>query len=274
MLNNRGLVILSVGLLLAAAENTAVAQGLIFSLPDDGQGVEYEGIVTYTTVRADIDEGKETIVKNRELSIKSVGRTDAEFDGVMQPCRWIEIKIVTGTAGEAGIDPGPVGSRIYSILVPESKVISTAADADGIPNITLPIVKGYRRTGEATRREIKSKAISFYPTICQLMNYPEQEVIAESATPVTKSPDQFTARHLKGRMVMERPESRSTNEAEYWVSTEVPFGLARWEVTVTREMKESTAPRDDFKEVTTTTCEMSVRRLIPVAERELIIPDE
>lgn len=255
------------------AAGQASAQGLIFSLPEDGKGVEYEGTITYTTVRADIDEGRETITKAREMSIKSVGKTEAEFNGQMQPCRWIEIKIVTGTAGEGGIDPGPVGSRIYSVLVPESKIISTATDADSIPNITLPIVKGYRRSGEAQRRDIKSKAISFYPTICQLVNYPEPEVVAEAETPETKSPDQFTARHLKGRMVMERPESRSTNEGHFWVSEGVPFGLARWEVTVTREQKESTASRDDFKEVTTTTSEMSVRKLIPNAEPELIIPD-
>lgn len=258
---------------ICGAHQQAYAQGLIFSLPDDGQGVEYEGTITYTTIRPDIDEGKVSITKNREMVIKSVGREDAEFDGQVQPCRWIEIKVVTGTAGEAGIDPGPVGSRIYLVLVPESKIISTAADADDIPNIVLPIVKGYRRSGEASVRPITSKAISFYPTICQLANYPDPEVVAESETPTTKSTSTFTARHLKGRLVMERTESRSTNEAHLWVSGEVPFGLARWEVTVTREQKESTAPRSDFKEVTTTTCEMSVRKLVPIAEQELVIPN-
>lgn len=253
----------------------ASAQGLIFNLPEDGTGVEYEGEIVYVTVRTDIAEGKETITKAREMSIKSVGREDADFDGTVQPCRWIEIKVVTGNAGEAGIDPGPVGSRIYKVLIPESKIIATPADADSIPNVVLPIVRGYRRSGEAEVRPITSEAISFYPTICQLMNYPDPEVVAATETPQTKATNMsFNARHLKGRLVMERTESRSTNEAHFWVTDEVPFGLARWEVSVTREQKESTAPRDSFQEVSTTTSTMSVRRLLQIAESELIIPQQ
>ncbi|MEQ9408402.1 MAG: hypothetical protein RIK87_11775 [Fuerstiella sp.] len=252
---------------------TAGAQGLIFNLPEDGTGVEYEGEITYVTVRTDIAAGKESITKAREMSIKSVGREDAEFEGQIQPCRWIEIKVITGTAGEAGIDPGPVGSRIYKVLVPESKILATAVDADLIPNIMLPVVRGYRRSGEAQVRPLKSSAIAFYPTICQLLNYPEPELIAASETPQTKATNMsFNAKHLKGRVVMERTESRSTNEAHFWITDEVPFGLARWEVTVTREQKESTAPRDSFQEVVTTSSTMSVRRLLPIAESELIIP--
>ena len=125
---------------------TLYAQGLIFNLPQDGTGVEYEGEIAYTTVRPDLAEGKETITKARELSIKSVGRENAEWDGQVQPCRWIEIKVNTGNAGEAGIDPGPVGSRIYKVLVPESKILNASSDNNGIPNIMLPIVKGYRRS--------------------------------------------------------------------------------------------------------------------------------
>ncbi|GAB5441112.1 MAG: hypothetical protein Fues2KO_14610 [Fuerstiella sp.] len=252
---------------------SADAQGLIFSLPQDGTGVEYEGEISYVTVRADIAEGKETITKARELSIKSVGQEMAEFEGQTQPCRWIEIKVTTGTAGEGGIDPGPVGSRIYKLLVPESKVLDAAADADGIPNITLPIVKGWRRSGEAGVRAMNSAAFSFYPTICQLAHYPDPEVVAPVETPSLKATDlSVSAKHMKGRIVVERPESRSTNEAHFWVSDQVPFGLARWEVTVTREQKESTATRDKFLEVATTTSTMSVRRILNTAESELQVP--
>ncbi|APZ92209.1 hypothetical protein [Fuerstiella marisgermanici] len=252
---------------------TLYAQGLIFNLPQDGTGVEYEGEIAYTTVRPDLAEGKETITKARELSIKSVGRENAEWDGQVQPCRWIEIKVNTGNAGEAGIDPGPVGSRIYKVLVPESKILNASSDNNGIPNIMLPIVKGYRRSGEAQVRPISAEAIAFYPTICQLMNYPDPQVVSASETPQTKAANMsFNSQHLLGKIVIERPESRSTNEAHFWVSEEVPFGLARWEVTVTREQKESTATRDNFQEVSTTTSTMSVRKVLPVAESELIIP--
>lgn len=252
---------------------SAMAQGLIFRLPEDGTGVEYEGDITYVSVRADIAEGKETITKARELSLKSVGQEMAEYNGRMQPCRWIEIKVTTGTAGEAGIDPGPVGSRIYKLLIPETKVLNAPVDEDGIPHIMLPVVKGWRRSGEAGVRPMTSQAFAFYPTICQLAHYPDPEVVAEVESPPLKANDlSVSARHMKGRVVKERPESRSTNEAHFWVSEQVPFGLARWEVTVTREQKESTATRDKFLEVATTTSTMSVRKILNVAESELQVP--
>ncbi|MEZ6124752.1 MAG: hypothetical protein R3C49_16510 [Planctomycetaceae bacterium] len=246
-------------------------QGLIFHLPEDFTGVEYKGEVEYVAVRDDLEDGKEIIRKERELTIKSVGREDAEFEGTIQPCRWIEIKIVTGDEGAAGIDPGPVGSRIYKVLVPESKVIAEPADSTEVPNIMLPIVKGYRRSGEAEVRQITGNAMGIYPTICQLMNYPDPEVIAEAETPQTRATNlSFSARHLRGQMTMERPESQTISDAHYWVSREVPFGLARWEVTVVRKKKESAAPRDSFTEVSTTKSTMSVSRVIPNAESELV----
>lgn len=249
---------------------SANAQGLVFFLPDDGRGVEYEGEVVQEIIRDDIQAGKETITKARLVTIKSVGQEDRDFQGTTQPCRWIEIKVVTGDAGEAGIDPGPVGSRIYKVLVPESKIIETAADTSGVPNVMFPIVEGYRRSGEAEVRPIKSKAINVYPMI-SLVNYPEQKVVSAAATPLTKMANtSFSAKHVKGSLVMERPESRTTNEADFWVTKEVPFGLARWEVVVTQEKKESTAPRQDFKEYSTTKSTMSVRRFLENAESELV----
>jgi hypothetical protein len=69
---------------------------------------------------------------------------------------------------------------------------------------------------------------------------------------------------------MERPESRSTNVGEYWVTPDVPFGLARWIVAVTREEKESTAPRSDFRPVVTVQVDMKLKRIRQDAESELV----
>lgn len=264
-------IILSVCLLSCLSGSQAFAQGLLFYLPEDKTGIEYEGTIEQTTIRTDIAEGKETMTKAREMSIKSVGREDAEFHGTVQPCRWIEIKIVTGTAGEAGIDPGPVGSRIYKVLVPEAKIIANPTDADSVPNITLPIVKGYRRTGESQVQTLKSNALGIYPTVCQLINYPNPELIAASESPQTKATNQsFNAKHMRGRHVMESTDTRSTNEGHFWVDSNVPFGVIRWEVVVTREKKETTAARDQFQEVETTRTTMSVKRILTVAESELV----
>jgi len=247
------------------------AQGLLFTLPEDKTGVQYQGTITQETIRDDIAEGKEVIQKSRQLIIKSVGREDAEYDGVVQPCRWVEIKTVTGDSGAAGIVTGPVGSRIYKVLIPESKIIDQPMDTESVPNIMLPIIKGFRRSGESEVRPIRSKALAIYPTICQLMFYPSLDVVAASEAPQVVAQNlSFSAKHVKASMVMERPESRTTNEAHMWITPEVPFGLARWEVTVTREKKESTATRDSFAEFSTTKSAMSVSAILNNVESELV----
>ncbi len=246
-------------------------QGLILNLPEDGTGIEYEGKVIQETVRPELEDGKETLTWSRELSIKSVGREDAEFDGQVQPCRWIEIKIVTGTAEASGIDTGPVGARIYKVLVPESKVIDTPADAEDIPNSVLPIVKGFRRLGEEQVEEMSSRGLVVYPVICLLANYEQPNVIAPSE-PVESvgGRETFDSRHLKGEIIRERLDARSTNTGEFWVSRDLPFGLARWSVSVIREIKGSTEEREQFRQVSSVTSDMKVRGIDPSAESELI----
>lgn len=261
-----GLVVCGTCLLTSAA---ASAQGLIFYLPEDGVAVEYEGTLTQSTGAQD----PAPLTWTTELSIKSVGREQAEYDGIMQPCRWIEIKVTTGKSGAAGIDPGPVGGRIYKVLVPESKIVPDPVDADGIPNQMLPIVRGFRRLGEEAIKEIRAPALRVYPTITLLTNYEDVEVIATSDIPEVLAPGfSVSAKRLKGKFVMERPESRSTNVGEFWVTPEVPFGLARWIVAVTREEKESTAPRSDFRPVSTVQVDMKLKRIRQNAESELVTP--
>ena len=169
------------------------------------------------------------------------------------------------------MDPGPVGSRLYKILVPESVIIGQPQDADNIPNQVLPIITGFRRTGENAAVPLKAAAIRFYPTICLLANYSEPQTLATAEVPeIIAEGLSVSARHLQGEEVIERPESRSTNKADYWVSDQVPFGLARWIVTIEREIKESAAPRSDFKKHATVSVDMKLRRIRTDAESELV----
>jgi hypothetical protein len=246
---------------------TAVAQGLILNLPEDRMSVEYEGTLTQGT---SVDD-QSPLSWNCELTIKSVGREDAEFEGKVQPCRWVEIKTLTGKAGAAGIDPGPVGARLYKILIPESKVIDNWEDSDSIPNDLMPIIKGYRRLGEDAAKPITTPAIRFYPTITLLNNYRNPETIATADTPeVLIQGENITARHMKGTLVMESQKTRSVNEGEYWVSKDVPFGLARWIVTVTNYEKDSAAPVSEFRPVAVRKVDMKLRRKRTDAESELV----
>lgn len=259
-------VVLSLALALLSSP-AASAQGLIFQLPEDGMAVEYQGTLTQGSSADDDNALKWTC----ELSIKSVGREDAEYQGQMQPCRWIEIKTITGKAGEAGIDPGPVGSRIYKVLVPESKIIGESRDSSGIANDMLPIVRGFRRLGEEGVEPIKTPALRFYPTIALLTSYPDPEVIATNAVPeVILQGPQLSAVHRKGKVVMESQKTRSTNEGEYWVSKDVPFGLARWIVTVTSEEKDLAAARSEFRTTVVKKVDMQLRQIRQNAESELV----
>ena len=251
---------------------TASAQGLLFSLPEDGMGVEYEGQLLLETIRPDLEDGREQLQWTRLLIIKSVGREESEYKGELQPCRWIEIKSVTGTTGAGGIDSGLVGARVYKILVPESRVISSAVDAIGIPNSVLPIVKGYRRLGEEAPETIRSEGLIVYPTVSLLANYADPEVVADSEeVGSVGGQDSFDAQHLKGRLIQERRDARSTNTAHYWISGEIPFGLAGWSVKVIREVKGSTDDRSTFRRVTTVSCDMKIRKILDSVESELTV---
>lgn len=263
--------LLSIAVILCLASifggGTVAAQGLIFNLPNDGMMVEYEGTLTQATGPAD----QSPLSWTCELSIKSVGKEEAEFEGKMQPCRWLEIKTLTGKAGAAGIDPGPVGARIYKVLVPEGEIIEDWKDADGIPNDMLPIVRGFRRLGEEEIKPIATPALRFYPTISLLTSYRDPETVASSDVPETLVTGQtFTARRMKGKMVMESQRTRSTNEGEYWVSKEIPFGLARWTVSVTKDEKDSAAPVSEFKSTTIQKVDMKLRKIRENAESELV----
>ena len=97
------LVVAQLCLAICFSGTTALAQGLVLNLPEDRVSVEYEGTLTQAT---SVDD-QSPLSWNCELTIKSVGREDAVFEGKVQPCRWVEIKTLTGKAGAAGIDPGP-----------------------------------------------------------------------------------------------------------------------------------------------------------------------
>jgi hypothetical protein len=135
----------------------------------------------------------------------------------------------------------------------------------------LPIVRGFRRLGEEGVEPIRTPALRYYPTITLLTNYPEVEEIATNAVPeVILQGPQISAVHSRGRVVMESQKNRSTNEGEYWVSKDVPFGLARWVVTVTTEEKDLAAARTEFRTVIVKKVDMKLKRIRQNAESELV----
>ena len=264
--------IASIGLLLPQVSN---AQGLIWSLPEDGTSMQWFGTYKQTEERAGSDEGPQTIQWNRQLTIKSVGKETAEFRGRPVPCRWIEIKVVTGKPSsdvEGGTDAGLIGARIYRVLVPEGQIYSTTVDSISIPVSFLPIVKGYRRFGEQEIQPIKSKVLQVYPLLAMLRSFRDLKSDATGVVDPGVELGPVSATHLTGTSVVESPTIRSKNTTDLWQSKDVPFGLAKWKVTITRETKNISDPRTAFKLVSSIEVEMGAQKVDTQAEPVLVLP--
>jgi hypothetical protein len=259
MNRNRILALSLAGFVILASLGSATAQGLILNLPKkDGAWVRYEGTVKQVEFRPDAAEGDITMEWIQQLTIKSVGSETATFRGKQIPCRWIEVKIVTGKPSESGIESGPVGERIYKVLVPEERVIGGLADGGKIPFSFLDIIKGFRKMGGQVT-PIPPGALQVFPLIAPVMHYEAVEVGGSENEDVPLPGGAIKTKKFKAKRSIESATERSVNEAELWRGdgNTVPFGLVRWTVKSLLERKDSTAPRQGYKPLTQTTVEMT-----------------
>jgi hypothetical protein len=248
----------------------AAAQGLILSLPKDGSWVRFEGKLNQVEARPDAPEGDIAMEWIQHLTIKSVGSEMAVFRGKQVPCRWIEIKIQTGKASESGVDTGPVGDRVYKILVPEERVIGQVADSDKIPYAFLDIVKGYRRIGGEVA-PLPPGAFQVFPLVAPLGHYDAVDAAGSETEDVAIPSGSVKAKKFKAVQRVESPTRRVTNEAEIWRCEPgtVPFGLVRWVAKTKIDRKDKTQPQSDFKTITQDTSELSVHEWGTGAKSEL-----
>ena len=148
------------GIVLVGAVDRVSAQGLLWSLPkEDFTEVRYEGEYSQVESRPNAPEGDLKVEPpwTRKLWLRSVGREEWEYDkrtktwqraaGGKAPqddkeivwCRWIEIELVTGKIQEGTVDPGPVGARLYKVLVPERHITGNRVDSQQIHVSYIPI---------------------------------------------------------------------------------------------------------------------------------------
>ncbi len=258
---------LSAFLLLLAVAAPVHAQGLVWSLPPDGTWIRYAGdyqqVLFDSTKNASLsltdakasyncgdtarDWAKVTCWK-RELTVRSVGSQTASYKGEDVPCRWLEFELVTGNVpqGQVGIDPGPVGKRVVKALVPESAVVGATTDARGIPVSFLPVVKGMEKVGDGQVTPLVGNVLQLYPTYSLLAYYRDVQP-DPTAGPAGLALDVGTTTGVTGEIVTESRSDRSTNTGVFWRGDNVPFGVAKWQVTIIREKKEATAPRSTFR---------------------------
>lgn len=246
------------------------AQGLLWNLPDDGTQVHFEGTYKQTIFRPQSSKGNLELEWLRHMSISSVGKQDAEYQGTIQPCRWIEIIVQTGVQSAEGIDTGSVGKRTYKVLVPESAIRGTVADDEGIPVSYIPIIEGVRKTNERdlTPQPIKAKLLQIYPVISLIRHYDSMEQSDLEQTVQIGQKD-VVAKELSGSLVQESQTRRIRHETKLLRSDEVPFGLAQWEVKIAEDRKADVETRDKFERVSEVIVQMKVSRIQVGAKSEL-----
>ena len=257
--------------LVFAPQPRANAQGVVWKLPEDGTWVRFEGNYKQIETRASSGQADLEIEWIQHLTIKSVGKQEAEFEGKTVPCRWLELKVQTGKKSEAGINPGPVGASIYKVLVPESRVIGKLADDETIPVSFLPIVKGFRKEGEKPVEQMTGSVFQIYPKVARFMHYKTLEKDGEQE-PLDVGIGSVTAQKWKGRYEADNSQGHTIQEAEIWRSDEVPYGLAQWSVKQSMERKGNNEPRSAFKQVAQTLVEMKALETGTDAKSEIETP--
>ncbi|MFN0054561.1 MAG: hypothetical protein ACKV0T_20490 [Planctomycetales bacterium] len=237
----------------------AQAQILIWNLPqEDGAWVKFEGAYTQTQARPESNAGDEVLKWRSELTITSVGQTQATFQGAEVPCRWVEFKSVTRVEALEK-PPGPGGTYLYKVLIPESKVIGKPVDDTGIPVTFLPIVKGYRKVSQRDVEPVSDRVLAVYPTIALLTYYPDLQADESQGgeLPLKVSNDPVPVRVFKGSRLLQDKMSRSKNSGVLWLTDTLPFGLARYQVSVTREERGLTSQANEFRRTSLIEVDMS-----------------
>jgi hypothetical protein len=253
---SRALLMLFVGHL---GTIVASAQGVVLKLPADGTWVRYEGTYAQTEIRPDSPLGKLEIPPWTEhVTIKSVGTTDAEYQGAMTPCRWLEIKIERGREVEGKIAVGKTGLEIYKVLVPEAAVSADPVVEPGIPVGYLPIVRGVRVVGGGEPKPLTEPALKLYP-LAVLFSYCREFTLLEENVDPGTGLGAVSSTHFSGQMVLERPNSRTTMTTHVWRSDDVPFGAAAWTAQIVRSIKDAQEPRDAFKPLTQIDIDLKAR---------------
>lgn len=260
----------AVALMGLCAAGPARAQGLIWSLPEDGAWVRFEGTYKQLVRRPDSTAGDLQLQWTRHLIIKSVGTAEEAYQDQVQPCRWIEIKVITGQEKEGLIDAGPGGTLICKILVPESAITGEVLDAEGILISHIPVVRGFSKIGDQDPQPIETGVFQIYPLVSFLQHYRNLASESDDAVQEQIPTGVVSASVWKGSLTMESRTNRSTNQGQIWRTSDVPFGLAKWYVRDVREEKHPTQSRDLFRETMEVEIEMAAHEIGTGAETELI----
>ncbi len=223
----------------------ALAQGLIWNLPESGTWVRYAGEYRQTTLRPQSSEGDLLLQWNRVLEIRCLERETAEWKGAEVTCVWVEFEVKTGVLIDSEIDAGPGSVRLYKVLIPEQEILGKAFLELEVPRAYLPIVKGYRKIGEGEAEELNGHVFQTYPLLSQVL-INEHASLSGQETTIETPLGSFASEQIENTSSIENASTRTTNTTQMWLSEEMPFGAVKWTVRVERETKTLVDTRDLF----------------------------
>lgn len=221
---------------LLAVYQPDVSRGQVFlrSLPPDGSQVQFSGVLRVTQPSPESSDETITTEWRQQISVSSVGSETVEMnaeDGqtvAAKPCRWIEFKVERGKATDAsGIEVGQAGVMIYKCLIPEDTVGNEKSDF-------LPIVRGWRKIGNAEPQPMQGQVLRIAPIITLLDYYADAQEQPSETLQVQGLGD-VECRVNSGTRQFQGRTGRSINQGQVWISDRVPFGLMKWRATTRRE---------------------------------------
>ena len=101
--------------------------------------------------------------------------------------------------------------------------------------------------GDREVEPVSEHALAVYPHIAVLTYYPDLTPKNEGPTTLSVGDATFTATANQGSRILQDRRSRSKNSATLWLADAIPFGLAKFAVTIERDQKLPTASAEEFK---------------------------
>ena len=111
--------------------------------------------------------------------------------------------------------------------------------------------------------------LQIYPTISLVRHY--RKLVDQGPEDLQIGIGEIAANRLSGRHQAQSRTTRTVHEAELWRSADVPFGLARWQVKITRYKKQANDPRDRFQLKTETLVVMEAKERGADADSDLAV---
>lgn len=195
-------------LLSLSLSGSALAEGIIYQLPDDGAWIRFK-----VDGKAIAPDGAVTVTIEGTHTLRSVGRTTVDD----KQCRWIELE-TESTFQRKGGQPA-VLKEIIKVLIPEMYLVKGE-------NPREHVLKAYKGTSAQTIRELdlKGKDAREIQALDELFHTPLKQVAALTASEIKTEKRTWTCEGFTGKS----DEDGTVFTTETRTNKEVPFGVVTY----------------------------------------------